>query len=129
MRLEARKTLDLAILIALELDMNKRDFARIHGEGDPVLEESWRRTWYILSITDQHFAIVVNCPIYQLANIASDVELPCDDEFYEAGVSQLHQYRCMTNNTANTSTCNLPGVWRSRVCRPRGSILLYSISS
>jgi hypothetical protein len=129
MRPEARKTLDLAILIALELDMNKRDFARIHGEGDPVLEESWRRTWYILSITDQHFAIVVNCPIYQLANIASDVELPCDDEFYEAGVSQLRQYRCMTNNTANTSTCNLPGVWRSRVCRPRGSILLYSISS
>ncbi|UPX19157.1 uncharacterized protein EKO05_0009428 [Ascochyta rabiei] len=85
LRPESRKTLDLAILIALELDMNRRDFARVYGEGDPVLEESWRRTWYILSIVDQHFAIVMNSPIYQLANMPNDVELPCDDEFFEAG--------------------------------------------
>ena len=87
MRPESRKSLDHAILIALELDMNKRDFARSYGEGNPVLEESWRRTWYILSVTDQHFAIVMNSPIYQLAQMPSDVDLPCDDEFFEAGVS------------------------------------------
>ncbi|KAF2629875.1 nicotinate-nucleotide diphosphorylase [Macroventuria anomochaeta] len=85
MRPESRKILDLAILIALELDMNKRDFARLWGEGNPVLEEAWRRTWYMLSITDQHFAIVMNSPIYQLANMPISVDLPCDDEFYEAG--------------------------------------------
>jgi hypothetical protein len=89
LRLEARNVLDLAILIALELEMNKQDFAHVHGEGDPVLQESWRRTWYILSITDQHFAIVMNSPVYQLADMPSNVDLPCDDEFYEAGVSQL----------------------------------------
>ncbi|KAJ4345073.1 hypothetical protein N0V95_005954 [Ascochyta clinopodiicola] len=86
LRPESRRTLDLAILVALELDMNRRDFARVYGEGDPVLEESWRRTWYMLSIVDQHFAIVMNSPIYQLANMPNDVELPCDDEFFEAGV-------------------------------------------
>lgn len=87
LRTESRKTLDLAILIALELDMNRRDFAHVYGEGNSVLEESWRRTWYILTVTDQHFAIVMSSPIYQLANISSDVDLPCDDEFYKAGVS------------------------------------------
>lgn len=88
MRPESRTTLDFAILLALELDMHKRDFARLWGESNPVLEESWRRTWYILTFTDQHFAIVMNSPIYQLANMPSDVDLPCDDEFYIAGVSR-----------------------------------------
>jgi nicotinate-nucleotide pyrophosphorylase (carboxylating) len=87
LRPQSRETLDRAILIALELDMNKREFARAYGEGDPVLEESWRRTWYILSVVDQHFAIVSNSPIYQLANMPNEVDLPCDDEFFEAGVS------------------------------------------
>lgn len=87
MRPESRKTLDYAILLALELDMHKRDFARSWGEGNPVLEESWRRTWYILTFTDQHFAIVMNTPIYQLADMPSDVDLPCEDDFYINGVS------------------------------------------
>ncbi|KAF3047399.1 hypothetical protein E8E12_003221 [Didymella heteroderae] len=85
MRMESRRTLDFAILLALELDVHKRDFARLWGEGNPVLEESWRRTWYILSFADQHFAIVMNTPIYQLSNMPSDVDLPCDDEFYITG--------------------------------------------
>ncbi|KAH6637790.1 Quinolinate phosphoribosyl transferase [Boeremia exigua] len=85
MRSESRKILDLAILVALELDMNKRDFARLWGEGNPVLEESWRRTWYMLVTSDQHFSIVMNTPVYQLCDMPSDVYLPCDDEFYVAG--------------------------------------------
>lgn len=92
MRPESRKTLDLAILIALELDMHKRDFARSWGEGNPVLEEAWRRTWYILTISDQHFAIVMNTPIYQLATVPCDALLPCDDEFYITGVSQFDSF-------------------------------------
>ena len=87
LRPQSRKTLDVAIMIALELEMNKREFAQLYGEANPVLEESWRRTWYILAITDQHFAVVMNSPIYTLANLPNDVDLPCDDAFYEAGVS------------------------------------------
>lgn len=87
MRRESRETLDFAILLALELDMHTRDFARLWGEGNPVLEESWRRTWYMLSVTDQHFAIVMNTPVYQLAGMPSDVELPCDDEHYITAVN------------------------------------------
>lgn len=85
---ESRKTLDLAISIALELQMNDRCFAQAYGEADPVLEESWRRTYYILQVVDQHFSVVVNSPVYTLARVPNTVDLPCDDEYYETGVSQ-----------------------------------------
>ena len=108
MRSESRKTLDFAILLALELDMNRRDFARLWGEGNPVLEESWRRTWYILSFADQHFAMVMNTPIYQLADLPSDVELPCDDEFYITGVSTSDTiYTPFPDYAAHTDTCHV----------------------
>lgn len=49
--------------MALEMDMNPQEFATQYGEGNAVLEESWRRTYWILFIKDQHFAIVRNMPI------------------------------------------------------------------
>jgi hypothetical protein len=79
---EARKNLDTAITMALLLDMNERHFAQMYGEGDLVLEESWRRTYYILHIVDQHFAIVSNTPFYTLLTVPNTVDLPCDDNLY-----------------------------------------------
>jgi hypothetical protein len=118
MRPESRKTLDFAILLALELDMHKRGFARLWGEGNPVLEESWRRTWYILTFTDQHFAIVMNTPIYQLANMPSDVDLPCDDEFYITGVGPYRIcLRALADDAAHTDTCHISGDGKPRVFR------------
>ena len=118
MQQTSRETLDLAILIALELDMHKRDSARLWGEGDPVLEEAWRRTWYMLAISDQHFAIVMNTPLYQLADMPCDVYLPCDDEYYITGVSKgAYCLLKPTDFTANTNPCHLPGNAESRVRR------------
>jgi hypothetical protein len=85
MKQDGQKQLGIAIEIALELGMNQREFAQAYGESNPVLEESWRRTYYMLHITDQHLAIVANSPIYALANIPNMVNLPCDDEHYESG--------------------------------------------
>ncbi|KAF2130036.1 hypothetical protein P153DRAFT_385270 [Dothidotthia symphoricarpi CBS 119687] len=82
---QSRKTLDLAITIALELRMNERGFAQAYGESYPVLEESWRRTYYFLQIIDQHFSVVINSPVYALAKVPGTVDLPCDDEYYEIG--------------------------------------------
>lgn len=48
--------LDEAIRLAVALGMNKREFAQSSGEGMPVLEESWRRTWWVIYITDAHIA-------------------------------------------------------------------------
>lgn len=85
-RREARNKLDQAIAMAVELRMNEKEFARAYGEGNPVLEEAWRRTFYILRLSDQNFAIVNNIPIYTLLTVPNRVDLPCDDEYFESGV-------------------------------------------
>jgi hypothetical protein len=51
---QARMLLDKAIFLALKLRMNSRTFANM--ERDPVLAESWRRTWWFLYVTDSTFA-------------------------------------------------------------------------
>ncbi|KAF2011666.1 nicotinate-nucleotide diphosphorylase [Aaosphaeria arxii CBS 175.79] len=84
-RPESRKMLDRAIELAVELRINHKDFAQLHGEGNPVLEESFRRTYYFLLITDQHFAVVVNSPIYGMRDVANFLDLPCDDDLYVTG--------------------------------------------
>lgn len=87
LRPESRKTADTAIELALELQMNSKEFAQAYGEGNPVLEESWRRTYYFLPLLDQHLAVVVNSPFFTLRDVPNHVDLPCDDEYYETGVS------------------------------------------
>jgi hypothetical protein len=41
----ALELLDNAICNALDLGMHLCEFAILNGNGDPVLEECWRRTW------------------------------------------------------------------------------------
>ncbi|KAF1946654.1 hypothetical protein EJ02DRAFT_450379 [Clathrospora elynae] len=43
-RVDARNKFNTTIDIALKLRMNERCFPQAYGEGNPVLEESWRRT-------------------------------------------------------------------------------------
>lgn len=85
MKQEGQKRHDLAVSIAIALRMNEKEFAHGYGESNPVLEESWRRTYYMLYVTDQNFAIMSNSLVYTLATISNYVDLPCDDEYYEAG--------------------------------------------
>lgn len=87
LRDEARKRMNLAVAIALELRMNQKVFAHAYGEANAVLEESWRRTYYMLNVCDQHFAVITNSPIYTLLTVPNFVDLPCDDVYFESGVS------------------------------------------
>jgi hypothetical protein len=92
---EIRRPLDNAISLGLEIQMHKREFAYQHGEGNPVLEESWRRTFYLLHVTDQHAAVVASSPFFVMRDLPNLVDLPCDDEYYQSGVcDQL--YRLIT---------------------------------
>jgi len=54
----------------------------------------------MLAASDQHFAIVMNTPVYQLADMPSDVYLPCDDEFYITGVSVFSLHAVAWTNEA-----------------------------
>lgn len=84
---KGQKYLNDAIAFAISLGMFKRDFACAYGEGDAVLEESWRRTWWQLYIVDACFAHIRRDTDFLSRDVPATVDLPCEETDYEAGVS------------------------------------------
>ena len=85
----SREEMDLAINIALSISMHSCTFATTHGLGNPVLEESWRRTWWQLCIVDSYYAAMLHqtSPLMRRSDVTT--ELPCEETEYEAGVCSL----------------------------------------
>ncbi|KAL1850217.1 hypothetical protein VTK73DRAFT_9731 [Phialemonium thermophilum] len=81
----ARELLSDCERIALEINLNTRPFATMHGRGNPVLEESWRRTWWDLYVCDGMIAGVHRVTNFLLFDIQADVALPCEEEQYLSG--------------------------------------------
>ncbi|KAK7737784.1 hypothetical protein SLS53_006404 [Cytospora paraplurivora] len=73
--------------IAVEIALNTRQFATLHGRGNPVLEESWRRTWWDLYVCDGMVAGVHRVTNFLLFDMAADVALPCEESEYLSGAS------------------------------------------
>ena len=86
-REDARRVLSDAKKLALAIGLNKKDFARNHGRGLLVLEESWRRTWWDLFTVDALMAAVHQTTEFTLFDETYDVQLPCEEEEYLSGVS------------------------------------------
>ncbi|KAI1166143.1 hypothetical protein F5B18DRAFT_607423 [Nemania serpens] len=84
-KVKAREEIDSAIQIALNLGMNRRQFASEHGRGDPVLQESFRRIWWQLYCIDAYYAAIKRLPTFPLCEVDSDTELPCEEDEYELG--------------------------------------------
>lgn len=82
---KARELLADCERIALEINLNTRPFATMHGRGNPMLEESWRRTWWDLYICDGMIAGVHRVTNFLLFDIAADVALPCEEHQYLSG--------------------------------------------
>lgn len=82
----SREEIDHAINIALSISMHSRDFATANGLESPVLEESWRRTWWQLCIVDAYYAAMLHqiSPLMRRPDITT--ALPCEESEYEAGV-------------------------------------------
>ncbi|KAH8895479.1 putative C6 transcription factor [Thozetella sp. PMI_491] len=81
----ARENMDAAIRMSVELDMFRQQFATQHGDGSSVLEESWRRTWWQIYIVDAFWAATTHSFVFQTSGIEATVDLPCEEEDYEAG--------------------------------------------
>ncbi|CAI7617268.1 unnamed protein product [Penicillium glandicola] len=77
--------LDDAIRKAVDLGMNKKEFAKNYGEANSVLEESWRRTWWVMYITDSHIAGSTHTYPFRTTGIEITTDLPCEEEDYEKG--------------------------------------------
>ena len=74
--------LALGIAQATGIGMNTIDFANAVAGLDPVLAESWRRTWWMIYVVDTNFAII-RWDFHQLlADHTSEVDLPCDEARY-----------------------------------------------
>jgi hypothetical protein len=86
---KARELLADCERYAIEIDLNKREFATLHGRGNPVLEESWRRTWWDLYVCDGMVAGVHRITKFLLFDIQADVGLPCEEKDYLSGVSTV----------------------------------------
>lgn len=84
---ESRAMLADAERIALQIGLNTRLFATLHGQGMPVLEESMRRTWWDLFVLDGMIAGIHRATNFVLFDVVSDVALPCEEHQYLTGVS------------------------------------------
>ncbi|OHE95513.1 hypothetical protein CORC01_09246 [Colletotrichum orchidophilum] len=82
---EARNLLADAERIALELGFNTREYATQYGRGIPVLEESWRRTWWDLFVVDGMVAGVHRQTNFVLFDEPADAALPCEEHQYISG--------------------------------------------
>ena len=75
--------------LTLEVGLNRMEYALIHGESDPQLEESWRRTWWSMYTANGMLCAVNPGVQFKLKDILTDVPLPCENDQYLSGVSIL----------------------------------------
>ncbi|KAL5624252.1 hypothetical protein BROUX41_004312 [Berkeleyomyces rouxiae] len=81
-RQQSKKILLDVEKLAIEVNLHTRPFATMHGRGIPVLEESWRRTWWDLYVIDGMIAGVHRETNFALYDILCDVALPCEEDQY-----------------------------------------------
>jgi hypothetical protein len=79
--------LNEAVISALSVGMHRVQYASQHGQGDPMLEETWRRTWWMVYITDAHIAGSTHTFLSQTSHVEVTTDLPCEKQQYESGVS------------------------------------------
>lgn len=84
---KAREILGDVETLALQIGLNTRTFATIHGRNLSVMEESWRRTWWDLFIIDGMMAGVHRVTNFLLYDVPADVPLPCEELQFLSGVS------------------------------------------
>jgi len=83
---QSKAEIDNAIRLALDLQVHHEEFALEHGADDPVVRESWRRTWWMLYIIDAYYAGTLGTMEFQVLDVDATVGLPCEEQEYESGV-------------------------------------------
>ncbi|KEF53212.1 uncharacterized protein A1O9_10660 [Exophiala aquamarina CBS 119918] len=83
---QSREEMDRAISLAMDLKMHRQEFAVTYGQGDSVLQESWRRTWWQIYVVDAYYAAMKNATTFPTYDVDVTTELPCEEYEYESGV-------------------------------------------
>lgn len=87
------------------LGMHRKEFADLASIYDPVLAESWRRTWWMICLTDANYSITRRD--YTLSSDSSEntTDLPCEDDDYKRMVCAVFlaaNIQCVAYNTLKT---------------------------
>ncbi|KAL2847523.1 hypothetical protein BJY01DRAFT_212476 [Aspergillus pseudoustus] len=83
---QAKIESDNAISLAIDLQIHRDEFAAQYAADDPVLAESWRRTWWMLFIIEAYYAGTLGTMEMRLVDVDATVKLPCEEDEYESGV-------------------------------------------
>ena len=86
-----------AIQMACSLGMHLRTFSEQNGGGDLVLEESWRRTWWLLFLIDINVAASSHTSRLVPSNLSITADLPCEEDEYESGVLRIDCFESWSN--------------------------------
>ncbi|RJE25375.1 Transcription factor [Aspergillus sclerotialis] len=78
----AHQTIQAAITLALEIGMNRASFARDNAWGSPIIEESWRRTYWELYVINGTLAAMRDQNSFVLHTQEAEVGLPCEESIY-----------------------------------------------
>lgn len=84
---EAQKYLSNAVDLANLLGMNRYGFAAAYSNGQPLLEESFRRTWWELFFIDGMFAALQQRSTFRCNTVELKAGLPCEDPTYLSGIN------------------------------------------
>lgn len=77
------QTIEAATKLAIELGMNKSSFGSSFSEGNPTIEESWRRTVWELFVVSAMMAAMGGHEPFPFHSM-TELKLPCDEKIYAA---------------------------------------------
>ena len=85
-RAEAGECLAVAVELTFQLGLNRGDAAITMGGGDPVREESLRRTWWEMFIIEGMLTALGVQRVFRCNSLPLEVPLPCEDRIYQNGL-------------------------------------------
>jgi hypothetical protein len=85
-RKEAIEILTKARNLAVELGMNQREYAVVAGQGQPIYEESLRRTWWEIYVVSVVIAGFHGTGAFHHVDTSSNLPLPCEEKDFASGV-------------------------------------------
>ena len=86
-RPEAGECLTVAVDLAFELGLNQAHYATAMGEGDPLREESLRRTWWELVVVEGMLTALGVQKTFRTSLVPLEVALPCEERIFHDGLT------------------------------------------
>jgi hypothetical protein len=121
-RKRAEKLMVEARDISIQINLNTDQFATTNGQGIPILEESWRRTWWELYIVDALMSGVHQTDTFALYDVPKNVALPCEEYQFLTGVSRVKKpfIYCMFTRSSKYLPLCTHTTWKISGCSMAG---------